>query len=81
METLKILKKKENIILEYDEEADVLYLSFSEPQSAMGIDIGEGTIVRYNEKTHDIVGITIISFRERMISELKSYRKENIISP
>lgn len=79
METLNILKKKENINWDYDEEADVLYLSFSDPQSALGLDIGDGTIVRYNEKTKDVVGITIISFRERMMNELKNYPVDSVI--
>ncbi len=78
METLNILEKKENINWDYDEEADVLYLSFSEPQNALGLDIGDGTIVRYNEKTKDIVGLTIISFRERMMNELKSNRDNSV---
>ena len=79
METINILDKKENINWDYDEEADVLYLSFNEPQSALGLDIGDGTIVRYNEKTNDIVGLTIINFRERVMREFISSSKEAVI--
>ena len=79
MKILNIPTRKENINWEYDEEADVLYLSFSEPQSALGLDIGNGIIVRYNEKTNDILGITIINFRERMINELRSRKKDTLL--
>ena len=36
------LKKPAAIDWDYDEEADVLYLSVGEPQPAVGIDVGEG---------------------------------------
>jgi uncharacterized protein YuzE len=42
MEAIKILDKQENLNWDYDEEADVLYISIGEPQKALGVDIGEG---------------------------------------
>jgi len=72
METLTILEKQESINWDYDEEADVLYLSIKDPQMALGIDIGEGVIVRYNEDTKEVIGLTIIGFKERL---LKSFLK------
>ena len=39
---------------DYDEDANVLYLSVSEPRQAVGVDIGEGVILRY-----DIAGLHI----------------------
>ena len=50
MEAIKILDKKENLNWDYDEEADVLYISIGKPRKALGVDIGEGAIVRYIEK-------------------------------
>ena len=47
MEAIKILDKKENLDQKYDEDSDVLYISIGTPQKAVGIDIGEGAIVRY----------------------------------
>ena len=44
MEAIKILEKPTAINWDYDEEADVLYISIGEPQPAEGIDIGEGII-------------------------------------
>ncbi|HLF86178.1 MAG TPA: DUF2283 domain-containing protein, partial [Nitrospiria bacterium] len=48
MEALKILEGKPALNWEYDEEADVLYISVGEPRPAIGTDIGEGVIVRYD---------------------------------
>ena len=72
METIKILDKKENLNWDYDEEADVLYISVGEPQKALGIDIGEGAIVRYKEETGEVVGFTLMGVKERLLSSLKS---------
>ncbi len=72
METIKILDKKENLNWDYDEEADVLYISIGEPRKALGIDIGEGAVVRYIEKTGEVVGLTLIGMKERLLSSLKT---------
>jgi len=71
MEVLKILEKKEKLNWDYDKEADVLYISITEPQKAIGIDVGEGIIVRYKEDAKEIVGLTIIGFKERFINAIK----------
>lgn len=70
MEALNILEKKRGLNWEYDEEADVLYISIGKPKPAVGTDIGEGVIVRYDEKKKEIVGLTIIGFRERTLQSL-----------
>jgi len=72
MEAIKILDKKENLNWDYDEEADVLYISIGEPQKAVGIDIGEGAIVRYVEDKREIVGLTLVGVKERLLSSLKA---------
>jgi hypothetical protein len=46
MEALKILEGKPQLDWDYDEEADVLYISVGKPRPALGVDIGEGVIVR-----------------------------------
>lgn len=51
---------------EYDAEADTLYLSFGPPRPAVGIDIGEGVVVRYDEKAGKVVGVTIVGIGGRM---------------
>lgn len=65
MEALKILDKKESLNWDYDEEADVLYISIGKPVKALGLDAGEGVIIRYQEDTREVVGVTIIGVRER----------------
>lgn len=70
MEAVKILEKAETLKWDYDEDADVLYLSIGAPQPAVGIDIGEGVVLRYNEREKGVVGLTIIGLRARLIKEL-----------
>ena len=70
MEVLKILDKPDTIDWEYDEEADVLYLSVGAPKPAVGVDIGEGVVVRYDEVNNEVVGLTILGLRERVIKEI-----------
>ena len=72
MEALRILEGKPSLNWEYDEEADVLYISVGEPRSAVGIDIGEGVVVRYDEKNKEVIGLTILSFRARTLQSLKA---------
>ena len=72
MEAIRILEKKENLNWDYDKEADVLYISIGEPRKALGIDIGEGAIVRYVEETGEVVGLTLIGVKERLLNSLKT---------
>jgi len=72
MEAIKILEKPATINWEYDEEADVLYLSVGEPRKALGLDIGEGVIIRYDETERAVVGLTVIGLKARLVSALKS---------
>lgn len=71
---IKIFEKPAEIDWDYDEEADVLYLSVGEPKPAIGIDIGEGVITRYDEANKEVVGITLIGLRARLLKELSQNR-------
>lgn len=69
----KILKIEESTTAghwRYDGEADVLDLSPAEPRPADGVDIGGGVIVRLDEEDGEVVGITIVGLRERLLREL-----------
>lgn len=68
---IKILEKPTDIDWDYDEEADVLYLSVGEPRPAVGVDIGEGVVARYDETHKEVVGITLIGLRARLLKELE----------
>ncbi len=70
MEALKILEKPGAINWDYDEEADVLYMSIGEPRTALGVDIGDGVIVRYDEGQREVVGLTLIGLRDRLLKGL-----------
>jgi len=74
MEALRILEKASEINWDYDEDADVLYLSIGEPRPAVGVDIGEGLILRYDEAAREVVGITMIGLRHRLVEGLASGR-------
>jgi len=72
MEAVKILEKPERVRWDYDEEADVLYLSIGDPAAALGVDVGEGVILRYDESRKEVVGLTILGLRARLLQELRS---------
>ena len=63
-------EKKNRIKWDYDAEADVLYISFGNPKIAEGVDIGEGTIIRIQPDSKEIVGLTILNPLSRTLSSL-----------
>lgn len=67
------LRNPENpalITWDYDEDADVLHPSVGEARPAVGVDIGEGVIVRYDETRREVVGLTLIGLRARLLQGL-----------
>ncbi len=54
--------------INYDEIADVLYISFGKPSPGLAEEISEGDFVRKNSDTNEIVGITILDFQRRYMS-------------
>ncbi|HSV74971.1 MAG TPA: DUF2283 domain-containing protein, partial [Chthonomonadales bacterium] len=61
MEAVRLFERKDvPLDWEYDGEADALYISFGAPKPATGVDVGEGVIVRFDEKAREVVGLTII---------------------
>jgi uncharacterized protein YuzE len=68
---MRIPDKYEKLDWECDEEADVLYVSIGRPKKATGVDIGQGVIVRYDEKRREVVGVTIMGMRMRLAKSLK----------
>jgi uncharacterized protein YuzE len=72
MEALKLFDKKDALLdWEYDGDADTLYISFGKPKPALGVDVGEGVIVRYDEKAREVVGLTLIGVGKRMEEYIK----------
>ena len=72
MGTLRILETEKDLDWNYDAEADVLYISVAAPRLALGIDVGEGVIVRYDELRNEVVGLSIVGIREKMLRELST---------
>ena len=64
MATLKV-PERVNSVIHYDKEADVLYISFGEPGPAEGLNIGDGTILRVNPETDEVLGLTLLDFLKR----------------
>jgi uncharacterized protein YuzE len=70
MEAVKILEGEGPVTRRYDEKADVLYLAIGKPRPAVGIDIGDGVVVRYDEDAREVVGVTIVGLQARLLREL-----------
>ncbi len=55
---------KKRMWIDYDDEADVLYISFKKPQQATDSEmLDDGILLRYKET--DIVGLTILNASRR----------------
>ena len=67
MDAVKILAKPGNLTWDYDDGADVLYFSIGEPKPAVGVDVGDGLILRYDEAANAVVGLTVIGLRNRLL--------------
>lgn len=63
----KISKQALNI--DYDQEADVLYISYGKPKPAISVEVNEGDLVRVDAYTDKVVGITIIDFKKRYMDQ------------
>lgn len=50
--------------------SNVLYLAIGDPRPAVGLDIGEGVILRYDEVRREVIGLTLIGLRARLQREL-----------
>ncbi|KPV64842.1 MAG: hypothetical protein AOA65_0756 [Candidatus Bathyarchaeota archaeon BA1] len=62
----KVTLSLEKIDLDYDEEADVLYISFGEPREAEdSVEVEDGVIYRITN--NEVVGITITDFKTRTL--------------
>ena len=62
-EVLRIPKAK-RLDIDYDEKADVLYISFGKPKAADDGILDNDVILRY--KKRELIGITVMDFKERI---------------
>lgn len=56
--------EKSKLIVSYDKDADVFYLSFGEPKPSVTEELDDYVLVRRDPKTHDVTGITITNLSE-----------------
>lgn len=64
----KVAVSLQKIDLDYDEEADVLYLSFGKPREAKdSVEVEDGIVYRIAD--NEIVGITITNFKARTLKK------------
>ena len=70
MEAVKMLEGRDPVTRTYDEDADVLYISLGAPRAAVGVDVGDGVILRYDEAANEVVGVTLVGMRARLLRQL-----------
>jgi uncharacterized protein YuzE len=64
----KVAVSLQKIDLDYDEESDVLYLSFGKPREAKdSVEVEDGVVYRIAD--NEIVGITITNFKARTLKK------------
>jgi len=56
---------------DYDEEADVLYISFGKPQPALTAELGDGFLARFRESDSELVGFTVLDASRLLKREAK----------
>ena len=59
----------EKLRFSYDDESDVLYVSIGKPKEAVAIETEIGIFRRESQKTGEVVGVTILDFKERYLKK------------
>ena len=58
-----------DIHLAYDEEGDILYLSFGPNRQASTLSLNDNIVLRYDPQAHKAVGLTVIGFSDLLVLE------------
>lgn len=56
--------KRKQLILDYDQEADVMYFSFKYPQQATESELLDNNIIA-NYRKNELVGLTVLNARQK----------------
>ena len=68
--------KVPKVYIDYDKRADVLYITLGKTRPGISVEVDDWIHVTVDPYTDDVVGITIIDFKERYMSpKLKSIEK------
>jgi uncharacterized protein YuzE len=65
-------QKMKSKFLDYDIENDVLYLYFEKAQDAVSREIGDGLFLRLDPNTDQVVGVTVLNLRKKIIPTNKT---------
>ncbi len=71
--------EKSKLIVSYDREADVAYLSFGEPKPSVTEELDDYVLVRRDPKTREVRGVTITNFSQYF--KAKKEMKVEILEP
>jgi len=55
--------------VDYDQDADVLYVSYTKPRAAVGEDLGRGIVLRLDLETREPVGFTVVGLSRHFSPE------------
>ena len=66
------MDKTQTMIIDYDREEDILYISLKPGQEAICIEKGNGLLIRVDPDTSEIFGYTIIDFLGKFEDESSS---------
>lgn len=66
IDPVKLLRSRVPLNYDYDEEADVLYMSLGAPRPAVGVELGGGAVLMIDDTTDEIVGLTVLGVRRQL---------------
>ena len=58
-------KKLDNLSIEYDSEADVLYVSVGQPRPAITIEDRDGVLIRKDPSSGKPIAVTVLNYESR----------------
>lgn len=59
---------KKSFNLKYDPHTDILHVSFGKAKKAISVEQEPEVYVRFDEKTHEILGLTVLGFKQNFLS-------------
>ena len=60
---------KKSFNLKYDPETDILHIAFGKARKAISVEQKPEVFVRLDPKTEEIVGLTVLGFKQNFISQ------------
>jgi uncharacterized protein YuzE len=67
--------KAPKILISYDEGVDVLYISFGKSRPGIARETDDGSLIRFDPYTDEVVGITIMNFKEKYMPKTSNIEK------